>query len=239
MPEIRIGTSGWSYNHWRDIFYPKDLAQAKWLEFYAKIFDTVEINSSFYHLPKPKTFSNWRARTPKNFLFSVKASRFITHVKKLKDVKEPWKRFINSAKELKERLGPILFQLSPNLKANIEKLENFISILPSKYRYTFEFRNESWFNKKIYEILEKNNISLCFADTPSYPYKEILTADFVYIRLHGHKKLYGSKYTNRELKIWANKIKKWMKEKKDVYVYFDNDACGYAVENAKTLLRML
>ena len=238
--KVFIGTSGWAYNHWIDVFYPEDLKQKDWLDFYIKHFSTVELNASFYHLPKPKTFSNWREKTSKDFIFAVKASRFITHVKKLRNCKEPWQRFIDAAKNLKENLGPILFQLPPFLKANPKVLEDFLEILSKKkYLYTLELRHKSWFCDEIYKILKKYNVALCIADSPHWPTEEIITSNFVYIRFHGGQILYGSEYSLKELKAWARKIKKWLKQKLDVYVYFNNDAQGFAVKNARQLVRLL
>ncbi len=240
MSKVYIGTSGWAYNHWIDVFYPEDLKQKDWLDFYTKHFSTVELNTSFYHLPKPKTFSNWRAQTSKDFIFAVKTSRFITHVKKIRNCKEPWKRFIDSAKNLKENLGPILFQLPPFLKANPKVLEDFLKILPKKkYLYVLEPRHKSWFADDIYKILKKYNVALCIADSPQWPTEEVITSDFIYIRFHGGQILYGSEYSLNELKVWARKIKKWLKQKLDVYVYFNNDAGGYAVKNAKQLIKLV
>jgi uncharacterized protein YecE (DUF72 family) len=239
MSKIHIGTSGWAYQHWYDVFYPDDLASNKLLEFYSEHFDTVELNTTFYHLPKPSVFAAWYKKTPKNFIFSVKASRFITHVKKIKDCEEPWQRFINSAKELKEKLGPILFQLPPSLKADKKGLEGLLEILPKKYSYCLEPRHETWFSEEIYDTLKKYYVALCLADSPKYPLKIEITAPFVYIRFHGGKILYGSKYSEKELKTWAERIKNWQKQNMDVYVYFNNDYEGYAIENAKQLKELL
>ena len=236
MAKLYIGTSGFSYQDWKKgVFYPQDLAPAGQLEYYSRHFKTVELNSPFYRLPKAETFANWRQRTPQNFIFAVKASRYLTHIKKLKDPQEPWQRFIDNAKGLKEKLGPILFQLPPNWSADKSRLENFLKILPKKYSCTFEFRDKSWFNKEIYRLLEKYRTALCLADSKKWPFKEEITADFVYLRLHGPGSLYASDYSSQQLKNWAKKIKKWQKQKKDVFVYFNNDFKGYAVKNARTL----
>lgn len=235
MSKVYIGTSGWSYNHWLENFYPKNLSNKKWLEHYSKNLKTVELNASFYHLPTPQVFTNWYKNTPKNFLFSVKASRFITHVKKLNNCKQPLSKFIKSAKNLKEKLGPILFQLPPSLKANEKKLENFLKILPRRYIYAIEPRNEDWQRKEILKILKKYKIALCVADSPKFPLFKEITSNFVYIRMHGGKILYGSNYSKKELAKWANKIKKWLKDDFDIFVYFNNDFSGYAVKNARTL----
>jgi len=237
MKKIKIGTSGYNYQHWRGVFYPKDLPEKKWLEFYAKVFNTVELNVTFYRLPKMQVFEGWRERVPKNFRYAVKGSRFITHIKKLKDCQDPVRIFYKNAKALGEKLLVILWQLPPNLKVDHEKLEKFVKFLPAG-RHAFEFREKSWFCKAVYDILKKNRMSLVLADSPSWPYEEILTAAFVYIRMHGGRSLYGSKYSDKELKVWAEKIKKWGKDR-DIFVYFNNDTHGYAVENAKKLRELL
>lgn len=264
--KIFIGTSGWVYPHWEGIFYPKELSSKDKLKYYSKHFKTAEVNYSFYHLPRPSTYKNWYSQTPGDFLFSVKASRFITHIKRLKGVKRAWKIFIKNTLELnpvrdsrdrekvqkeqisngvKEKLGPILFQFSPSFKAtpeNIKRLENLLKFIrgPSsdKLRFAFEFRHESWCNKKIYNLLKKYNSAWGIADSPNYPRADVVTADFLYIRMHGSKILFGSKYTKKELNQLAQKIKKWQRNK-DIFVYFNNDAWGYAIENARTLIKLI
>ncbi|MEA3464100.1 MAG: DUF72 domain-containing protein [Patescibacteria group bacterium] len=237
--KIYIGTSGWSYNDWADgVFYPPDISNRGWLEYYSRHFNTVEINASFYHQMSAKTFAKWRQITPKNFIFSVKISRFLTHIKKLNNSKEPWQRFINNAKMLKEKLGPILVQLPPRFKANKEKLEDFLKITPKKYKLAFEFRDKSWFDKEILQILKKYNATLVFADFKGVPVVDEITADFIYIRMHGPADLYSSKYTAGQLQKLADKINRWKKEVKEIYVYFNNDTEGYALENAKTLIKL-
>jgi uncharacterized protein YecE (DUF72 family) len=242
MPKVFIGTSGYIYPHWEGIFYPEDWPKSKKLEYYCQHFDTVELNNTFYRLPGEKAFEGWYKRTPKNFIFAVKVSRFITHVKKLVDCEEPWKIFLKRTLNLKEKLGPLLFQFPPFLKADPEKLEEFGKMIlkesPKGLRFAFEFRNESWCNKKIYQILKEFNFALVVVDSPSWPKVYQVTADFVYVRMHGSKILFGSKYTKKELEDLAQKIKKWKKQNLDVYVYFNNDAYGYAVEDAKELLKL-
>ncbi|MFB3926922.1 MAG: DUF72 domain-containing protein [Syntrophales bacterium] len=236
-PEIRIGTSGWNYGHWRGIFYDEDWPKTKWLEFYARRFSTVEVNATFYHLPKPKTVENWRLRTPERFLWSVKASRYITHIKKLRDAREPLERFFNSAVLFGEKLGPVLFQLPPSLKYNEEVFTEFCRLLPRERRHVLEVRNKSWLADDAFSRMEDFNIALCISDTAGrYPYAEAVTADFTYIRLHGSKVLYASDYTEKELQEWARKIRKW---KRDAYIYFDNDYAGYAPKNAMRLKEIL
>jgi len=232
---LRIGTSGWSYNHWKGLFYPEELPKEEWLEHYCQHFDTVELNSSFYHLPKLMTFENWYKRTPNGFLFSVKGSRFISHILKLNRAREPLQRLLDIASGLKEKLGPILFQLPPNFTIDLERLEKFAKVLPTDRRFTFEFRHESWFGDETYNLLKKNNLALTISDTPKYPLVFEVTADFVYVRLHGHEVLYASKYSQTELKEWAERIKGWLEQNLDVHIYFDNDAHAHAIQNAQEL----
>lgn len=239
MQSLRIGTSGWTYNHWLGVFYPEDLPKSRWLEHYCRHFDTVEINCSFYRLPREATFSNWRKRAPEGFIFAVKASRYITHVKRLSEIEESLELFLSRAELLGEKLGPILFQLPPRFKADPERLERLLSLLPEGLKAAFEFRDESWFCREIYELLERHNAALCIADSPKFPRAFEVTADFSYFRLHGSKKLYASRYTREELEGWASIIREHLRSGLDVYVYFDNDAFGYAVENALELKGML
>lgn len=246
MAKVLIGTSGWSYEHWKGVFYPEDLAKTKWLEYYCQHFKTVELNASFYNLPKRKTFENWRKRVGGacppaggDFVFSVKGSRFITHVKKLKDCQEPVVRFFEAASGVKNSKDIVLWQLPPRLKVNVEKLKEFIKLLPKTWRYAFEFRNETWLCKEVFEMLKRHNMAVVFQDFEYWPITEKITADFAYIRLHGKKELYVSCYTKKELENWAKKIKNWKKKELDVYVYFNNDMRGYAVKNAKQLTELI
>jgi uncharacterized protein YecE (DUF72 family) len=244
MAKVFIGTSGYTYPHWENgVFYPIGWPRSKQLEYYSKFFDTVELNNPFYRLPESKTFKNWSRRVPENFIFTVKVSRFITHVKKLKNCKGPWQIFLKRSIQLGQKLGPFLFQFPPNWKKDKKRLEDFILLLQSldrKYRYVFEFRHPSWFDQEIYQLLKKfKNFSLCLADSPRWPLVEIVTGNFIYIRMHGGKILYGSKYSDQELKSWAKKIKKYQNQGLDCYIYFNNDAFGFAIENAKTLKKMV
>jgi uncharacterized protein YecE (DUF72 family) len=236
---IHIGTSGWVYGDWGDgVFYPEDLREKDWLEFYSQQFKTVEINATFYHQMSAKTYANWYNKVPKDFIFSVKISRFLTHIKKLNAPKEPWQRFINNAKHLKEKLGPILVQLPPNLHVNLDKLKELIRVIPAQYKIALEVRHQSWFNEPAYKILKKRNISLVFSYGEGLPVEEVITADFIYVRMHGPGDLYGSKYTTAQLKKLADKIKQWQRKVKNIYVYFNNDTKGYAVDNAKKLIEL-
>ena len=249
MSKLYIGTSGWVYSHWKGIFYPEDLPSAERLKYFSKHFKTTEINYSFYHLPRPATYQKWYLQTPEDFLFAVKASKFITHIKRLKRVKRAWKQFLENALNLKEKLGPVLFQFPPSFKAdseNIKRLKDFLQTTAHyklqttnfKLRCAFEFRHKSWCEEKIYKILKKHNVAWVIADSSRYPKAEIITADFVYIRMHGPAALFSSKYSKEQLKTLAQKIKKWQKTC-DIFVYFNNDFHGFAIENAKELLSFL
>ncbi len=233
--EIRVGTSGWHYEHWRDRFYPEKLSKDKWLEFYAGHFATVELNNSFYRLPSEPAFATWYHSSPASFTFAVKVSRFITHIKRLKDTEEAVDKFIARAKTLEEKLGPLLYQLPPNLHRNDELLESFLSALPRGMKHVVEFRHQSWLEEKIFEILHKYNIGFCVFDMPSLSCPLAATADFAYIRFHGSSGLYFSCYSDEELADWAKKLANLATDLKAVYIYFNNDAEAFAVRNAITL----
>lgn len=235
--EIYVGTSGWNYDHWKGVFYPEKYPKSKWLEFYAEQFKTVEVNATFYRSMKPGTFDNWRKRTPEAFLWSVKASRFITHIKRLKDAEEPLQKFLEPLSMLGEKLGVMLFQFPPSLVFDEDILENFCRQLPENKRCTFEARHPSWLEENALMSLKRHNIAWCMSDTAGrYPFCEAVTSDFIYIRLHGSRKLYASQYTEEELKTWAKKIERW---NKDTFVYFDNDFMGFAPKNALRLKELL
>ncbi len=236
--ELRIGTSGWHYRHWRGPFYPEDLPTSKMFAYYLQHFDTVEINNSFYRLPAPGCFAGWRDGAPAGFCFAVKASRFITHNKKLKDPENALENLLPRAEELKEKLGPILFQLPPRWKRNAERLEGLLDVLPRKHRYAFEFREPSWNAPEIYQILRHHNAAYCIYELAGYHSPFEITADFVYVRLHGPGEKYQGSYSHRVLEHWAERIASWRRELKGVYVYFDNDQAGYAAQNALSLKRL-
>jgi uncharacterized protein YecE (DUF72 family) len=236
---LRIGTSGWHYKHWCGPFYAEKLSPAKMLEFYFQHFDTVEINNSFYKLPSADTFRCWRQSTPRGFCFAVKASRFITHMKKLKEPQNALENFLPRAEELKEKLGPILFQLPPQWTVNPERLEEFLTALPRRHQYAFEFREPSWHKDQIYEILRQHNAAFCIYELNRFQSPELVTANFVYIRLHGPGGPYQGSYSTGTLRAWARKIARWARTLTDIYVYFDNDQAAYAVENALQLKRLV
>lgn len=243
MAKIYIGTSGFTYQHWRGIFYPQELSQTKWLEFYTQHFQTVEINASFYHQMSKKVYEGWAKRTPQDFVFGVKGSRFITHIKRLKDCHEPLRNFFGSVSGLGEKLGVVLWQLPPRWGADEKRLASFLSMIDNlrfkNIRHAFEFRDKSWLSPSIYSVLKDYNVALVIQDSPYWPTAEIITADFTYLRFHGRESLYGSCYNKEELKDWAEKIRTWQKANLTVYAFFNNDAHGYAVRNAKELKELL
>jgi uncharacterized protein YecE (DUF72 family) len=239
MAELRVGTSGWHYPHWREVFYPSGLSSGEYLSFYSRHFDTVEINNSFYRLPGLGTFRAWAESTPQGFVFTVKASRYITHMKKLRGCDEALSSLLENAGGLGEKLGPILFQLPPRWKVNPSRLEGFIATLPRDKLYAFEFRDPSWFQEDIYRLLEGFNCALCSASSPSFPESRRATAGFAFLRFHGGKVLYGSKYSKGELKEWAAFARGLLDEGRDVYAYFNNDAYGYAVEDARVFRELV
>jgi uncharacterized protein YecE (DUF72 family) len=236
---IYIGTSGWHYKHWIGTFYPEGTKDAEQLAYYLKFFHTVELNNSFYRLPSEETFMNWNKAVPPDFIFVVKANRYITHNKKLKDPEQSLALFFDHVKGLKKKLGPILFQLPPKWNVNEERLESFLEHLPRKYRYVFEFRNPSWYTENVYALLRKHKCAFCIYELAGHLSPMVATADFVYVRLHGPGDKYQGSYTDKALKEWSAQCKEWVKEKKDVFVYFDNDQLGYAAFNAKRMLEMV
>jgi uncharacterized protein YecE (DUF72 family) len=234
-PKYYIGTSGWVYPHWRRVFYPSTLAQSKWLQFYATTFATVELNNSFYHLTTEKAFARWYDTSPEGFIFAVKVSRYITHVKRLKEVTEPVSTFLSRAANLKEKLGPLLYQLPPNMHRNYESLDSFLRQLPPQHRHVIEFRHKSWLDEPVFGILRRHNAGLCVFDMPDLTCPLVATSNFAYIRFHGATGLYSSNYSDRELGGWAKRIAALGRDLQAVYIYFNNDAEGFALRNALTL----
>jgi len=237
MKEVFVGTSGWNYKHWKEIFYPKGLAQRKWLEFYCENFSTVEVNATFYRRLKEQTFKRWYEITPKDFLFTIKANRFITHIKKLVDIDEPLANLYKDVAPLKGKLGAILFQLPPSLKYDFKIIKEFLTKLDPNIKTTIEIRNKSFLTDEFFNLLKEFNIAFCISDTAGrYPLEIKITADFFYIRLHGSKILYRSRYSIDELNNWADHIKGFGR---GGFVFFDNDFDGNAVINAKELINIL
>jgi uncharacterized protein YecE (DUF72 family) len=236
--KIYVGTSGWSYQHWRGTFYPEGTKVKDHFQYYLSHFKTVEINNTFYSLPKKETFIKWKEQVPADFIYVIKASRFITHMKKLHDPEESIALFFEHASLLKEKIGAILFQLPPGMKSDIELLHNFLKTLPKGYRYVFEFRNVDWYRDEIYKLLQKYNCAFCIYELEGHQSPVKVTADFVYLRLHGPGRKYQGSYSDEVLSQWAEQCREWSKTK-DVFVYFDNDENGYAAFNAITLKRMV
>jgi uncharacterized protein YecE (DUF72 family) len=230
--KIYVGTSGWQYYHWKGKFYPEDLPSKDFLKFYSKYFNTVEVNTSFYHFTKKSTFEKWKKEINKNFLFSIKLHRLFTHFRKLKlnkDDKRILKETIEIYKVLGKNLGPILIQLPPSLKKDLKVLEKFLKNFKN-LELAIEFRHKSWLDKETYNFLKKKNVAFVISDSPRWPTDIVKTADFVYIRFHGKPKLFASKYEKEELQRYAKEIKKL--KPKTLFAYFNNDAEGYAVEDA-------
>ena len=233
--DIRIGTSGWHYNHWKELFYPKELPKNQWFEYYSKHFDTVEINNTFYQLPKEQTFENWHKQAPKDFLYTVKANRYITHIKRLKEPEESLERFFKRIRLLKDNLGPVLYQLPPNFHKDLDRLGTFIEHLPKKIIAVFEFRHDSWFCEDTYKLLKRFNVGFCIHDLAGIPTPRVITSDIIYIRFHGPTGKYAGNYSKSALQNWAKWITEHIKKAHALYAYFNNDAHAYAVRNAKTL----
>lgn len=242
--KILIGTSGWNYNHWRKIFYPEELPQNRWLEFYSRYFETVEVNMTFYRFPPEKTVENWKNKVPEGFVFSVKGNRSITHIKKLKNVEFILKKFLSVISIFDEKLGPILFQLPPSFPFKKEHLKEFCEVLSSQEiikngKFSIELRDRRWVNEEVFSILRIYNISLCFSDYPRVKIDSPSTADFVYMRRHGPTSLYSSRYNETEIMRDAFLIKKYSKTNMDIFVYYNNDANAWAVQNALQLKEMI
>lgn len=239
MKHIHIGTSGWHYRHWKGAFYPGSFSPRDFLSFYARHFDTVEINNSFYSLPEKKTLEEWHRTTPAGFLFAVKGSRYITHMKKLKAPKPSTAKFFDRIKTLRDKLGPILFQLPPRWKFNRDRFGDFLKDLPPDYEYAFEFRDPTWFNEESYGLLRGFRMAFCIYELAGFISPEVVTSDLVYVRLHGPGAKYQGRYSLDILRSWARKILGWSKGGKDVYCYFDNDDSGFAAQNARELIELL
>jgi uncharacterized protein YecE (DUF72 family) len=237
---LLIGTSGWAYKHWLNgVFYPPKLRPNQQLPFYAERFPTVEVNFSFYRLPERSVFESWEKQTPDHFIFAVKASRYLTHMKKLKDPEEPLTRLMERARGLKKKLGPILFQFPRTWPVHLERFEPFLDALKPyrRERFAFEFRHESWLNPQVYELLGRAKAALCIPVGPGVPLDIRLTAPWAYIRFHGGQ--WGIGYTDEELAFWAERIQGFLDQKADVYAYFNNDIEGHAFRDAVRLRDML
>jgi len=235
----RVGTSGWQYRHWRGPFYPAGLATAKWLAYYAARFDTVEVNATFYHLPREGTAAAWRAVAPPGFLYAVKASRYITHMRRLKEPARGLEMFFERLRGLGDRMGPVLFQLPPRFPRDAGLLEDFLRALPEGVRPVFEFRDERWLCEPVYTLLAGRNAALCIYELGGRHSPVLATADFAYVRLHGPHERYAGDYGPAALRTWAERMRAWTENGLDAFCYFDNDQAGYAPKNAAELKALL
>lgn len=235
-----VGTSGWSYKEWRGVFYPRDLPARAWLDHYISKFCSVEINATFYRLQKAATLARWAERAPRNFIFAIKGPRLITHFHKLKNTAHRFPLFYESIAPLGPKAGPILWQLPPKFPADLGRLESFIDMLPTGYRYAFEFRDPSWHVDAVYRLLERRHAAFCPFEIGKLTGPRVVTTDFVYVRLHGWKGRYKGRYDSATLKDWARWLRRHMKAGRDAYCYFDNTADeDDAVANALELDALL
>lgn len=231
-----MGCSGWEYTHWRGGFYPLELPRAAWFQHYARIFDTVEINNTFYRLPEKDTFARWASQAPPGFVCAVKASRFLTHMKKLKDPEQPLTLLFDRMEPLGRHLGPVLYQLPSGWKLNRDRLEQFLQVLPLAVRHAVEFRDSTWYTDDVYAALDRYRVSLCLHDMPGSATGRRRVGPCVYVRFHGAGEAkYGGAYSDHRLREWAE----WLNEQRasgaDVYAYFNNDVGGHAPRDAATL----
>jgi uncharacterized protein YecE (DUF72 family) len=239
MARIWIGTSGWTYDGWRGPFYPEDVPKRRWLEWYSEQFATTEINGSFYRTPSLEAVEQWREQTPDDFLFAWKASKFITHWKRLTEkCANSLELMETRLKKLGPKCGPVLFQLPPQFKADRARLAGFLKMLSKRRRYAFEFRDASWYDDDILDLLHKRDIALCLSDHVDAPSPWETTASYVYIRGHGPTGEYHSRYSPKTLATWADSIRSWKRRGIDVYCYFDNDQKSAAPKDARRLLEL-
>ena len=236
---VRIGCSGWIYKHWRGLFYPEGLPVKRWFEFYASEFDTVEINNSFYRLPKPETFEAWRKQAPDGFCYAVKANRFLTQMKKLKDCAEPIERQMRSFEALRPKLGPILYQLPPRFKCNLERLESFLALLPKDVANVFEFREPSWYCDEVFALLDRHGVSFCAHDMPGSQSPRLAMGPVAYVRFHGGTGKYHGRYPDARLLEWTDWVVAQVRDGRPVWAYFNNDPEAHAIQDAQTLRGMV
>lgn len=241
-PGIHIGTSGWSYKHWKNIFYPEDLKTTSWLEFYAQIFNITELNTSFYHLPAIETTKSWAKKVPAGFMFCPKMSRYLTHMKKLNNPEESFEKFFDVFMPLKRKLGPVLIQLPPSLRFHADKAEHVYKLCKKQYayyRFAMEVRHASWLGEDSIKLMKQYNIAFVIAQSGTqFPYAEMVTAQHIYVRFHGPQQLYASSYSDEQLAGFANLFKQWQQQGHSVWAFFNNDVFGYAISNAKRLIEM-
>jgi uncharacterized protein YecE (DUF72 family) len=233
----RVGCSGWNYKSWRERFYPRGLPPARWLAYYADHFDTVEVNNTFYRLPERSTFAMWRDRVPASFLMTVKASRFLTHMKRLREPEEPLRRLFSRASALERQLGPVLYQLPASFHRDLTRLDAFLDALPRiwssrRVRHVMEFRHPSWYVSETFQLLERHHVALCLHDKDGSTIAEPMASPFVYVRFHGTSGRYHGSYSNRALDVWARRLAEQVQNRRAVFAYFNNDPDAVAVDNA-------
>jgi uncharacterized protein YecE (DUF72 family) len=233
---VLVGTSGWQYDDWRGRFYPKDLPKSEWLQYFSEAFPTVEVNNTFYQLPKEETFVAWREASADGFLVTVKASRYITHLRRLRDCRDPVRLLWSRCRRLGRKLGPVLFQLPPNFKADVDLLRLFLRLLPKSMRPAFEFRHPSWENEETHRALDEAGCALVLADRPRARLPNVFTGGWSYIRFH-QGSLVGPGYSRAKLRRWADRIADM--PSRDTFVYFNTDTGGEAVRDAMTLRELL
>jgi uncharacterized protein YecE (DUF72 family) len=236
---LRIGCSGWNYAHWRERFYPRGCPPVRWLGYYARYFDTVEVNATFYRLPTRKAVAGWVEQSPEGFLFAIKASRYLTHIKRLTDLGQGVERFYDRLEPMlgSPKLGPVLWQLPESFRRDDERLGAALARLPAG-RHCFEFRHESWFAEDVYALLREHGVALVIGDTPTRPFQaHELTADWTFVRFHYGSRGRNGNYSERELAGWAERIATW-RARADVYAYFNNDWNAYAIKNGRHLKRL-
>jgi uncharacterized protein YecE (DUF72 family) len=237
--DLRVGTSGWHYQHWRGHLYQVDLPASRFLQRYAEVFSTVELNNSFYRLPSQEAFAAWRTATPDNFLFAVKASRYLTHLKRLREPEEPLDRLLGRARHLEEKLGPILYQLPPRFAPDLPRLERFLDLLPPGFLNVVEFRDRGWFQQSVYDALRARGVALCIYDWGELSSPVEITGRFTYVRFHGPGKSHEGSYPEYDLAVWAERVRAWRGQGLEVFCYFNNDPGGHAVRNALRLRELL
>lgn len=234
-----LGTSGWTYDHWKGVFYPDTVPKKRWFEYYSSRFDTVELNASFYRIPTVKTALGWYNRSQANFRFAVKMSRLVSHVRRLKNCDRELEWFFSSMEPLKPKTSIILIQLPPNLRIDLKRLDEFSARLPSDQTFAFEFRNITWYSEETYALLREREHTFCIHDMAGLTTDKIITANTVYIRFHGYDSRYGGDYPDDRLCLWAEWIREQLKKGLTVFAYFNNDIGGFAVKNCLRLKEIL
>jgi uncharacterized protein YecE (DUF72 family) len=235
---VRIGTSGWEYRDWAGDFYPRNLPRDRWFEHYAEHFDTVELNNPFYRLPDGGVFDAWQRRAPSGFTYAVKASRYLTHIKRLREPEEPMQRLWSRASRLGEHFGPVLYQLPPRWKPNLDRLQAFLAVVP-RHDQAIEFRDRRWYRPEISRAIDDAGCAVCLHDMAGSTPPLVPVGPFVYVRFHGAGERYGGRYSSQRLSAWADRIVAWASQGRPVWAYFNNDIGGHAVRDAARLRDMV